>query len=143
FGNAPFRDRYNQLNMQYRGYEAFTDPQVTQQLQLTNGQQQRLQSLAADWNAEMQRLSQVDPENSRQVQQQLDRLRRAGARELRTILSQDQYQQWQQMVGDPFDFPADTYFTNFANGQAQPGQQGQQGQQIQQGLQTQPGQQTQ
>src|SRR5690606_8746481 len=110
FGNAPFQNRYQQLNWQYQGPRAFQNPQLQQQLNLTPAQTERIQQLTNQWSTQMQQLSQTLQDNPEQLRERLRSLQASMSRQLRPVLSQQQYRQWQQMTGDPYEFPANVYF---------------------------------
>jgi hypothetical protein len=98
--------QYNQLYFQRQGYSAFTDPTLQQRLTLTNNQ---IQSLTQQGQAFQQQLNALqaaynsDPVGStrsynalvQQTQQQFNQL-----------LTPQQLQDWQQLTGSSFAFPA-------------------------------------
>ncbi len=53
FNDPTASKRYNQLYLQYRGYGAFSDPTVQQELKLTPAQRQKFQKYDRDWNRNM------------------------------------------------------------------------------------------
>jgi hypothetical protein len=98
------RQRFNQLQMQFRGFGAFNSPQVQEQLNLTPVQQQQLRQLGQNWRQSLARLNRLfatDPatavERFNQMQQQFDS-------QLATVLSSQQLQSWRTLVGEPFAF---------------------------------------
>lgn len=63
------RLRYNQIHLQYQGYNAFLDPTVQQKLNLTPEQRQKLNQQSQEWNKQMNGFGaayQSDPEGSTQ-----------------------------------------------------------------------------
>lgn len=110
FNDPQIRDRYNQLNYQYRGYEAFQEPDLQQRLNMTPEQRQQIGQLRDEWNAEMgdvEQLYSTDPDAAadRYRQLQMQSQERLG-----TFLTPEQQRRWSETIGDRFDFPADTYF---------------------------------
>jgi hypothetical protein len=110
FNDPRIRNRYDQLQTQYRGYSTFNDPAVQRRLNITPEQQRALNQYRDDWNTQMSDIEQsysTDPDtaNERYRQLQLQSQERLG-----TVFTPQQRRQWGDMIGDRFDFPADTYF---------------------------------
>jgi hypothetical protein len=108
FTDPTMRDRFNQLNLQFRGIGAFNDPALQRQLNLTAQQRQQLASLNGQWRRDLMNLQRANRSNL--SQQQLNDLRARFATQLNGILTPEQQQQWTQMTGQPFDFPVTTFF---------------------------------
>jgi hypothetical protein len=109
FTDPAMRERYNQLNWQYQGLGAFNDPMVQQRLNLTPQQQQRLQTLNAQWRQQLQALQ---TQNRRGLtQQDFAALRARFMNQLDTVLTPEQQQQWTALIGDAYDFPYSAYQT--------------------------------
>jgi len=111
FPDDAARDRYQQLYFQYRGYGSLGDPQVQQRINLTTEQRQRLDRLEKTWNQRMSRLNQdygSDPDRSGKEYQELLRNHR---KQMAEVLSGQQRTEWQTMIGEPYDFPAEVYFS--------------------------------
>jgi hypothetical protein len=98
--------QYNQLYFQRQGYTAFADPSLQQRLMLTNSQtqaltqqgqalQQQLSALQAAYNTDPVGTTQLYNALVKQTQQQFSQL-----------LTPQQLQDWQQLTGPSFVFPA-------------------------------------
>lgn len=109
FQDAPFRSRFRQLARQYQGYGAFADPDVQQSLSLTPQQRTRLNRLDAEWDRDVNALMRRHRNNPQQLQRDFADLQRQRARNVNSILAQEQLQSWREMVGDPYDFPITSY----------------------------------
>ncbi len=103
--NARQLARYRQLQLQFGGLSSLTDPEVQRQLALTEAQIGRLPD-SLNWrDVQMQailRQAELDRARGLQLfndfnQAQLDRLNQ--------FLTAEQLRQWQQLTGDPFQFP--------------------------------------
>ncbi len=110
FSDPAARQRYNQLYWQYQGYDAFRDPTVQQQLNLTPEQQQKLNQYGTAWNQQYHTWQTQYPQNREQVRQQFRDARRASRQRIDSVLTPEQQQQWNKMVGKPYEFPEDVYF---------------------------------
>lgn len=110
FTNQQNLNRFNQLTLQSQGFNAFLNPAIHQQLNLTADQQARLSVMASQWNSTLQHLTPEFRSNPGAVQPQLDRLQREQAQQLQLILNPQQLQTWRQLIGEPFSFPASTFF---------------------------------
>jgi hypothetical protein len=110
FNDPRIRDRYDQLNYQYRGYGAFGDADLQQRLNLTPQQRRQMSELRDDWNAQMSDIEQsfaTDPDTASQRFRDLQMQSRGR---LGTVFNPQQQRQWSETIGEPFDFPAETYF---------------------------------
>ena len=58
------QQRYNQLYMQYQGYDAFSNPQIQQKLNLTDQQRQQLQQYGSKYNQQLSTLQQGASQSS-------------------------------------------------------------------------------
>ncbi len=105
------QSRYNQLNRQYMGYDAFNDPAVRQQLNLTPDQVRQLRTLSSNWRQQLQQfrssggkdLGSIDQSQWAQLQQQF-------ATQLNGVLTPEQQQLWMQQTGQPYAFSPNVYF---------------------------------
>jgi hypothetical protein len=110
FRNAPFRERFNQLGLQYRGLDAFTAPDMQQQLNITPAQQQRIDQLSQAWDERLQQLYQTARENPVELRDQYRALMQYRNEQLEGILNPNQLEQWRQMTGEEYAFPPSVYF---------------------------------
>jgi len=110
FTTPAARARYNQLHWQYQGYDAFRDPAVQQQLNLTAEQQRQLNQYGTAWNQQYNTWRTEYPQNRAQVRKEYQEARRDARQRINTVLTPQQQQQWNTMVGKTYDFPADVYF---------------------------------
>jgi hypothetical protein len=113
--NTTFTDpqllgRYNQLNTQFMGFNAFNNPRIRQQLNLTPDQTRQIRTLANNWRQQLQQfrrgagndLSNVDMSQWNQMWQQY-------ATQLNAVLTPDQQQLWTRLVGQPYTFSPNVY----------------------------------
>lgn len=110
FTDQAARDRYNQLYTQYRGYSAFQDPAVQQQLNLTPEQQQKLDQYNSDWNKQFSNWRTDYPANRETVAKQMREARQTARRNIDSTLTPAQRAQWNRMMGQPYEFHPEVYF---------------------------------
>jgi hypothetical protein len=106
--NPQTLNRYNQLNRQYQGFNAFNDPAVRKQLNLSQDQIRQFRTLSGNWRQQLQQLRQsggqtVDPAQLTQLQQQF-------ATQLNGVLTPEQQQMWSQQTGQAYSFGPQAYF---------------------------------
>jgi hypothetical protein len=102
--------RYNQLALQFQGFDAFNNAQVQQKLNLTDQQRQRLQQFAQQYNQQLNSLQQNAQTNPTAANQQFSQLRQQAMQNMNSVLTPQQQQNWQQMTGQPYNFQWSTYF---------------------------------
>jgi hypothetical protein len=103
------RQRYSQLNWQFQGPLAFSDPTVQRQLNLTPDQQLQLRQLAADWRRQLGQWRGTAPLDPTLMQQQWNAFRVRYQDQLGAVLTPAQQQIWTQLIGRPYDFPMEAY----------------------------------
>jgi hypothetical protein len=99
------RNRFNQLNTQFRGLSAFSDPTIQRQMNLNAQQQRELRQLAGTFRRDLMQLRRDARNNPDVVQQQFTDLQQQYAARLNAILNAQQQQIWQQLTGQQFQFP--------------------------------------
>jgi len=102
-------NRFNQLSRQSQGFNAFNDPTVRRELNLTQDQVRQLRTLSSNWRQQLHQLrnggangNSVDSGQWAQMQQQF-------ATQLNGVLSPQQRQMWTQMTGQPFSFSPNSF----------------------------------
>jgi hypothetical protein len=106
FNDPSQRSRYNQLRLQSMGANAFNDPAIQGQLNLTPQQQTQLRQMAAQWRTQMGQFgdgTNIDPNQWNQMSSQY-------WDQLNSVLTPQQQQTWQQLVGQRFNFSPNAYF---------------------------------
>jgi hypothetical protein len=116
FSDPAMRERFNQLNLQYRGVNAFDDPMVQQQLNLTPQQQQQFDRMIAEWNRDLANMQRSRRGNV--TQDQFSDLRTRFTNRVNRVLTPEQQQQWTTMAGQAYDFPFSAYSTSSVTGSA-------------------------
>jgi hypothetical protein len=109
-------NRFNQLNLQFRGLNAFSDPRIQRQLNLTSDQRQQLRRLAGEFRRDLMDLRRDARANPNVVQQQFQDLRTQYAIQTNQILNPAQQQMWQELVGQQFQFPATVFLPRTTTG---------------------------
>jgi hypothetical protein len=95
--------RYHQLEYQYQGPGAFSNPEVRSRLNLTNDQAQRLQELH-EQNAHWMQMFLAPGGSGQDAAARYSDYRQQLNEKTNAILNPDQRRIWQGMTGDPYDF---------------------------------------
>lgn len=98
------RGRLRQVLLQQQGLNAFADPTIARQLNLTSQQSRQLRKLGADVQQQLNVLfgnAQSDPNGTAQKFQAINQETR---NRIDSILNADQRKMWNDLVGSPFDF---------------------------------------
>ena len=99
------RTRYDQLNRQFMGFNAFNDAGIQQQLNLTPQQRQQLQRMAGDWRRQLQ----TGRGNAGLTQEQWSQMSSQYWDQLNTVLTPQQRQSWSQATGERYSFSPNLY----------------------------------
>ena len=120
FTDPQQKERYNQLYLQYQGYNAFSDPIVQQKLNLTAEQRQQLGQQGQAWNKQMNTFSTgytTDPEGTTK---KFNEMRTQNGERINTVLTPDQQKSWQQITGPSYNFQPSAYFQTNSGAGATP-----------------------
>lgn len=112
FTDAAARQRYNQLYLQYQGFDAFSNPAVGRQLNLDPNQQAQFENLSRQWNQGLERLQGAYEQDPQVANQQYRELQRQANEQLTALLTPQQLANWRRMTGSQFEFPATAYLRN-------------------------------
>jgi hypothetical protein len=113
FTDPRLRNRFNQLNWQFRPFAAFNDATVSRQLQLAPEQQRELRRLGSQWREQMQRLRRAgrnaasDPQAANE---QFAAMQLQFQQQMQQIMTPQQWQMWSQITGEPFNFSRSAFF---------------------------------
>jgi hypothetical protein len=110
FTDPAQRERFNQLHWQYLGYNAFNDPQIQQKLNLTPEQRQKLDQFSREWHTQMNNFNRSYQTDREGTIKRFNEARQQAMDRLNDVLTKQQQQTWQQMVGDPYNFQPNIYF---------------------------------
>jgi hypothetical protein len=111
FTDPQVRARFDQLNRQYQGLNAFNDPAIQSQLNLTPQQQLQIRRLATEWSNQL-----GGNGTGNMTQQQWSQMYAQYGDQLNSILTPQQRQTWSQLTGERYTFPYELYGPQSANG---------------------------
>lgn len=106
------RQRYHQLDWQYRGYGAFDDPAVVDKLNLSDAQRRKFDQFGRDWHHQFNNWRRSYPQNQQRVGRQLEEGRRQMWDDINATLTPEQREKWRQMTGERYEFEPDAFFPN-------------------------------
>jgi hypothetical protein len=115
FTDPRFRQRFTQLDRQFRPFAAFNDATVNQQLQLTPQQQRQLRLLGSRWRQQMQRLRRVGNNAASDpalANEQFAAMQLQFQQQMQQIMTPEQWQAWNQLTGPQFNFPQTAFVTD-------------------------------
>lgn len=104
------RARYNQLNLQYRGYDAFNDPAVQQKLSLTAEQRQKLGQYNQEWQKSMGQMHRDYATDREGVTKRFGEMRQQDQDRMDKLFTEQQRTTWRELTGDPYNFQPNFYF---------------------------------
>lgn len=104
------RQRYHQLDWQYRGFGAFDDPAVVDKLNLSAAQRREFDQFSRDWDHQFQNWLRSYPQNKQRVGQQFQEGRREMWDDIHATLTPEQQEKWRQMTGRRFEFDSEMFF---------------------------------
>ena len=102
--NETQRKRLRELELQAMGPMAFLQPEVADELKLTQEQRSRLQGIVMEQLQQLRELWQGGGFGQGQGAQNLQQIREQTEKQMLEVLTPAQRQQWQQMQGKPFQF---------------------------------------
>jgi hypothetical protein len=97
-------NRFRQMEMQYRGWNSFNDPQVQKELNLTQQQREQLQTYQNRWNQTMNQVYSSTPQNRDAAMKNYQEARQQYNKQVEQFLTPEQRRTWAQMTGDPYEF---------------------------------------
>lgn len=103
------RARFNQLNFQRQGVNAFSDPSVQERFNFSDAQTRQLQRLQEQYNRRMNRLSRANA-SAEEQRREFGELQQTTTDSLNGIFNDQQRTAFEQMTGDRFDFSANNLF---------------------------------
>jgi hypothetical protein len=94
--------RFQQINLQQKFAQAFSEPEVEKALKLSQPQKERIRALVAEESQELIGINR-DPKSRDEAAKLIGALHRQTLERIGTLLSADQRTQWKEMVGEPFE----------------------------------------
>jgi Spy/CpxP family protein refolding chaperone len=98
--------RYEQINLQAMGVDAFLQPEVIEQLKITAEQQEKLQQAVGTMREQMMEISQSAQRDREGAMRRMTELRQSTQKKVMELMTADQKSAWEKMIGKPFQMPA-------------------------------------
>jgi hypothetical protein len=96
--------RYEQLQLQYNGFNSLADPGVQKRLNLSEQQLKQLGN-SVDWsNQQMQEINQLATTDPDKAMQQYRDYQKTNQSRFKQYLTADQQRLWTSLTGDPYQF---------------------------------------
>jgi hypothetical protein len=101
------RQRFNQLGLQYRGYDAFNDPAIRERLRLTDRQLELMRRQGEEYGTRLgEILKNRTGTDQDAYRKQFEGLQKEMHARITTVLTEEQRAAWRELTGEPYDFPA-------------------------------------
>jgi Spy/CpxP family protein refolding chaperone len=101
--------RYEEINLQMAGLNAFSQPDVAKKLKLTDEQKEKVASLESDLRQEMRDLREQNQGDFRAALQKLREKQDEAKDKVVDLLTDDQKATWKEMTGKPFERPTEGF----------------------------------
>jgi Spy/CpxP family protein refolding chaperone len=96
--------RFDQVELQVRGPQAFADAKVQEKLKLTADQKQKIQAINEGATAQRRELFQGFQNDREGTLKKMTELNKETMTKAAAVLTDDQKATWKEMVGSPFDY---------------------------------------
>jgi hypothetical protein len=104
--------RYQQIDVQLRGWDAFADPAVQRKLNLSGDQQRQLEGLSEQWSRGMRELDELSRTNREQALRGYNELQTRTREQVNSVFNNQQRQAWSNLTGEAYNFPPPFAGTN-------------------------------
>lgn len=99
--------RFNELYVQYRGYDALLgDPTIRKRLVLSDTQAEQMRRYAAEYERDLSGILRNDKDRAAALKQ-YEELRRVVSTRINSALDKEQRQAWRAITGSPYNFQPD------------------------------------
>jgi len=98
------QSRYNQLSLQYRGYDALLDPTTRQKLNLTDAQVNQLRQYDTEYGKQMDTFLNQYRTNPSEANNAYNKIQPQVNDRINQVLNDQQRRQWTEMTGPPYRF---------------------------------------
>jgi len=95
--------RFDQISLQARGPQAFTDAEVQKKLNITADQKSKLADIQQDQMEQQRDIFQNAGDDRQAAMQKMTDLRKQTREKMMNVLSAEQKTTWKEMTGEPFE----------------------------------------
>jgi Spy/CpxP family protein refolding chaperone len=95
--------RLQQIELQQRGADAFTDEKVQEKLKLTDDQKEKVKTITEDARKEAKEIFANAGEDREGARKKFAALRKETMGKVTEVLTDEQKKTWKEMVGEPFE----------------------------------------
>jgi hypothetical protein len=96
--------RFDQVELQVRGAQAFGDAKVQEKLKLTQDQKDKVKSINDDAGAQRRELFQGFQNDREGTLKKMNDLNKATLSKVTAVLNDEQKSSWKELIGSPFDY---------------------------------------
>ncbi len=94
--------RFEQINLQVAGLQAFARPEVASKLKVTDEQKEKIKALQDESQASMREIFQGAGDDREGAMKKITELRKETFEKAVALMSDDQKKAWKEMTGEPF-----------------------------------------
>jgi hypothetical protein len=95
--------RFNQIALQFRGAQAFADPEVQAKLNVTDEQKEKLKTIQDDAGTKRREIFQNAGDDRQAAFQKMTALGKETMEKSTAVLTDSQKKTWTEMTGEPFE----------------------------------------
>jgi hypothetical protein len=95
--------RFQQIALQQRGAQAFSDPEIQTKIGYTDEQKTKLKEILDNNNKEMQAIREANQGDFQAQMPKIQALRKETGEKALALLSADQKKSWKELTGEPYE----------------------------------------
>jgi hypothetical protein len=95
--------RFNQIALQTRGAQAFSDPEIQAKLEFTADQKDKIKEIQEDSNKKMQEIREANQGDFQAMMPKFQALRKETSEKATAVLTDSQKKTWKELTGEPFE----------------------------------------
>jgi hypothetical protein len=110
FTSPEQRQRFDQMFLQFRGFDAFQDPAIQKKLNLNDAQRQMLDQYGREWNTQMGNYNRTYNTDRKGTLKRFNATQKQALEQINSVLTPEQQKTWAQMTGELYTFHPSVYF---------------------------------
>jgi Spy/CpxP family protein refolding chaperone len=95
--------RLNQIELQTRGANAFTDEEIQKKLNITDDQKEKIKTITEDSRAQAKEIFQNAGDDREGARKKFTALQKETMTKITEVLTDEQKKTWKEMTGEPFE----------------------------------------
>lgn len=95
--------RFDQINLQQRGYQAFADPEMQDKLKLSDEQKSKIREIGASTRERSEEIRKSFQEDREGAMKKMNELRKENLDKALAVLTDHQKKTWKDLTGEPIE----------------------------------------